>query len=90
MHCSNEDGAHEHVVVVNASDPYDPTPVLREDKIMFEEVPLSSLIECVEASFMSKIHLDVLIRSASRKSFVEGCVDINVDINSLVPVSWLY
>jgi hypothetical protein len=31
--------------VVNATEPYDPTPVLREDKIMFEEVPLSSLIE---------------------------------------------
>lgn len=31
--------------MLNPSPPHDPTPFLQDDKIMFEEVPLSSLIQ---------------------------------------------
>jgi len=45
VHCKNDDGFVEHIVVVENAAPHTATPIIFEDKIMFTEVSLSSIIE---------------------------------------------
>eukprot|EP00038_Savillea_parva_P027110 m.57613 g.57613 ORF g.57613 m.57613 type:complete len:268 (-) comp7776_c0_seq2:1441-2244(-) len=45
VHCSNDEFKVEHIVVIKPTEPYEPEPIVRDDAIMFEEVPLSSLIQ---------------------------------------------
>lgn len=71
MHCSNEECKVEHIVVMNPAEPHEATCVLREDKIMFEEVPLSSLIQyrfsADSAWLLSTISVESLVFYRSSK-----------------------
>eukprot|EP00037_Helgoeca_nana_P009853 m.86440 g.86440 ORF g.86440 m.86440 type:complete len:264 (-) comp19847_c0_seq1:1673-2464(-) len=71
VHCSNEECKVEHIVVMNPAEPHEATCVLREDKIMFEEVPLSSLIQyrfsADSAWLLSTISVESLVFYRSSK-----------------------
>lgn len=45
VHCSNDDGVMEHIVVVGTAEPISTEAVIFEDKIMYDEVPLSEIVE---------------------------------------------
>lgn len=45
VHCSNDDGVMEHIVVVGNAEPISAEAVIFEDKIMYDEVPLSEIVE---------------------------------------------
>lgn len=45
MTCVGGDEKLEHIVVLSATEPYSAEPVIFEDKILYDEVPLSQIIE---------------------------------------------